>query len=713
MAAIAAALASCDRLGDSYDSDSLSLELSVVDLETKASLPGENGLNENKILDVDVFLYATDSENEAAVAYKRLAINKDLSDTKNLRLSTSELAKLGDSFNVFVIANRPESVNLKGDETISALKAKAISPSKPITETQDWFTMTGQAPATKDGTGFRSAIVLRRVMAKFGITVRAETEYEGMIDDVNGTWTPQAGTIGIKFYCLRGDGTMGGDYMKHDTDVDGQFHSSPSVFYSFPMRPLPEDKPYYVIKLTWALKGDPSVTKDTYYMVVNDYDTIDANNFYQLDVDITYAGSLKEPKPTAIPQGDLTFCVSDWRDGKIDGKNYHTEAVIKEARYLVVYANEYTMNNINSIDIPFTSSHPCKVRIESTSWTDFSATETVGRGMDDQYPSNYSDHGKRGTYRYTGDRDRTAVVKDGYFTLSHTLNNDFMNTTTYDVSPIVFTVQITHADKEFSDQVTKTVVVTQLPAITVRADNNTQSSNKNRFFNGSTGAAPGDLGGTVSPTTGEDVTQNMFIISISALPEGSPYVIGDPRKDEPVKWDDTGFFGPNNATKPKLSVGDDIDGDGKTMQYYYPAREDGTADNVVAPSLRTSSGWSRCGGYANSFAVVHKRAAVYQEKGLPAGRWRLLTRAEATILAKLNKDEKIPELFYNDHNFLVAGGFAMYKGQIYDGKQYGESAVPNMSLEGAVRLCYDEWYWSNSPYPKCNETTFTWGDMQR
>lgn len=685
IAAIAAAFASCERINESYGDNTLSLDFRVVGLETKATEPGVNELNENKIIDVDVFLYQTDAENEGAKVYKRLAVNKDLSevitDTKNLHLSGDELTALGGNpseIHIFVIANRPEGVTVNGTETIADLKVKAVTASKALSEKQDWFTMTCKCTATSTGSGYTASVVLERVMAKFGISIDAQ-DYDGEIEGTSGTWEPMTGTASVKLFGLKDDGKIGGNYNTSDTDID-DYHSVPAVFYSFPLKPLPENKPYYLIKLTWQLSTDHSVTKDTYYMVVCDYESFDANSFYQLDVDINYAGSMAEPAPSRITPSDLRFSVAPWRDGKVSGKDYHTEAVIKEARYLVVYSNEYTMNNVNSIDIPYTSSHPCKVRIKSAKWTDFSKTATSEKDLSDA--------------SYLGNTDqKVSEPKDGYFTLSHTLDNDFLTKgqKTYDVSPIVFTVEITHTDREWTDPDTKTIVVTQLPAITIRADRNDVGTSV-RFYNKSTTNAD-NLGG-IYGINGQ--TENMFIISVSALPQGSGFIIGDPRTDNPVAWNTTSFFG-SGVT---LASGADIDGDDKTMQYYYPTREDGSADNVISPSFRTSSGYSRCSGYGNNYQTVHRRAAVYQEKGNPAGRWRLLTRAEATIVAKLNSDDKIPDLFSTTNYFLVANG-AMYNGAV------------TTNNTGSVRLCYDEWYWSQSLYPKCDPTIFTWGDMER
>lgn len=696
IAAIAAAFASCERINESYGDNTLSLDLRVVGLETKATEPGVNELNENKIIDVDVFLYQTDAENEGAKVYKRLAVNKDLSevttDTKNLHLSGDELDALGGNpseIHIFVIANRPEGVTVNGTETIADLKVKAVTASKALSEKQDWFTMTCQCTATSTGSGYTASVVLERVMAKFGISIDAQ-DYDGEIEGTSGTWEPMTGTASVKLFGLKDDGKIGGNYNTSDTDID-DYHSVPAVFYSFPLKPLPENKPYYLIKLTWQLSTDHSVTKDTYYMVVCDYESFDANSFYQLDVDINYAGSMAEPAPSRITPSDLRFSVAPWRDGKVSGKDYHTEAVIKEARYLVVYSDEYTMNNVNSIDIPYTSSHPCKVRIVSSTWTDFSAATTVDRDLDDKRTAT--------AYYYPGERDQDAEIHDGFFTLSHTLDNDFLNKNNYnparyDISPIVFEVQITHSDDtDWTSSDVKTIFVTQLPAISIRAEKN-EVGTAIRFYNGYNGSAPDNLGGSYAIGT---QTPNQYIISVSVLPEGSDWVIGDPREDSPMLWTETTYFG----TGVTLASGADIDSDGHTMEYYYPTREDGTADNVIAPSFRTASSYSRCASTGNSRVIIHRRGAVYQEMGHPAGRWRLLTNAEATIVAKLNNDNKIPDL-YGGGNFLVAGGYIN-----------GGNVTMNPSSTGSVRLCYDEWYWSQSMYPTCDVNTFTWGDMPR
>lgn len=696
ISAIVLGLCSCQKQElapmDKDSQSNLTIKLNIGGLQTKGVIAGEDELNENRLIDVDIFLYSSEDENESAKVHKHILIEganqqqrSELSHNINLRLFGTDLAALGykagqqTTFYIYAIGNKPDDVKIDGTESISTLNKLAIEAPDPIIQKQDYFTMRGKGEATGGAgmEGFLGSVILERVMSKFGISVIAEDSYVGEVDGIEGTWTPVEGSAAVKLFGLTTKGVIGGDPQSKNIDIDNP-RSVPAAYYSFPVKCLPEDKPYYIISLAWT---NGEYTKETYYKVICDYETFASNTFYRLNAYLSYPGSTKEPKPIIVSPDELDYSVADWNSGAGDD-GYNTEAVIKDARYLVTYANEYRMENINSIDIPFTSSHACTVEILSAKWTDFSDNQSVERNLAEN--------------SYKGNKDQKVTVNPhGFFTLSHTLDNDFsINNDKYDVSPIVFTVKIYHSDDP--EHYSKTMTIIQDPAIIISAIDNAQgNTNSNRFYNGSLNNAT-NLGG-IYGVNGQ--TTNMFVITVTALPDDSPYMLGDPRTNSPVSWEDESFFGTTNVN---LASGADIDGDGKTMKYYYPTREDGTADNVISPSFCTASAWSRCSSYSNSATTLHKRAAVYQENGRPAGRWRFLSQAEAAIVAKLNHDNKIPQLFSDTNNFLVAGGY------IKNGV-----VTKSTTATGSVRLCYDEWYWSNSQFPTCPKTTFTWGDMPR
>lgn len=684
----------------------LVLEYSIEGLDTKATEPGDNELNENKIDELDVFFYRS-GINDAQI-YKHFTLSGE--NTLKIHLSKSDLDKLGyttgsqTSFNLFVIANRPNDVSVNGTESDTELKDKEVRTAKDFNEIQDNFLMTGYATATGgSGTsGFTASVALRRTACKFGIEITAETNYSGLIGTTDGTWAPVPDAATVKFFGASKTGKLGGAPIR-SSQVDYETeHSLPAAYYSYPTSPLPENKPYFIIKLPWY---NGEVTENTFYKVICDYEAFEANTFYKLSVNITMVGSSSEPEPIRVSPEALNFETAPWQTGRTEGKEYQTEAVIKDARYLVVYNNVYTMENINSIEIPFTSSHPCDVTVTSAKWTDFSAIGgTVSRNLSDS--------------EYLGNKTFTAVINSegDRFTLTHTLNNDFENTTTFDVSPIVFTVTLKHTD---SDRDIKTFTITQNPAIILDIIEN-QNSNGSpfgyRFLNGiqngfndnSNNTYEKNLGGLQWPN---GQTPNMYVVRISALSPGSKYVLGDPRSldVDNLTW-----------TEVTQQTGRDIvtDAAGRSLTNYYPTRDDGTADNVIAPFFMTSSGWSR-GSSGTKYQYIKNRAATYQELGYPAGRWRLLTKAEAMVLARLNRAGKIPMLFSPSFPYFVAGDYIITP-ENSEPKFGGSTTVKKADQtdqKGSARLAYDRWYWDETDYPRITNTTrmgrYTYGDLPR
>lgn len=178
----------------------------------------------------------------------------------------------------------------------------------------------------------------------------------------------------------------------------------------------------------------------------------------------------------------------------------------------------------------------------------------------------------------------------------------------------------------------------------------------------------------------------MYVVTVSSLPKGTSYVIGDPRQDT---YTNLSYSFSNTSW---------LYGSDHRLTYYYPTYKDDSdrsVSNMIAPSFRIASSY----GVAStmSYSDAQKRCAAYQEDGYPAGRWRIPTKAEIEYMAKLAKDGKIPVLLSTDSYYWGSNGQA-----------YKPDGTPSTS-NSFIRCVYDEWYWKD----KCTKTTFTWGDKER
>lgn len=119
--------------------------------------------------------------------------------------------------------------------------------------------------------------------------------------------------------------------------------------------------------------------------------------------------------------------------------------------------------------------------------------------------------------------------------------------------------------------------------------------------------------------------------------------------------------------------------------------QNGDEQNFIAPRFLISSNLNGQGTKANSFENTVKRAAVYQEAGYPAGRWRLPTEAEmAFIYARVNEGT-VPELFGGSSGYYVASGKHLTV-------QAGDPVIrlsSTVSGTPSARFVYDLWYWGD------------------
>ncbi len=674
-------LVACDNDSDIIYSDGteLSLNLSISGMQTTRST-GDASLNENTVSSIDVFMFREGAD-EASV-HKHFNVQ----ETKvSIKLSEKESTALGNSdFDVIVAANLPSTTTLPATltrENIYGMSLAADFSQLP----QSSFVMKGEGKATKSSTIYTADVQLERVASKFTIAVTTSASFTGTLDGVSGTWVPNTSAIEVKFYGSQNNGTLGSTYVTPASLVDAENEAykpvTTAAFYSYPRKVRVEQRPFFVIKVPVTYNG---VTKDTYYKCIYNRDTFDSNTVYHINANISILGSTTEPKPEVIPEEYYNYTIADWKT--VSGDQFNS--VVNSTRYLITYAKNYEMDNIEELEIPFTSSHACEVSVV-VKYNDYSkSTENDPVAVKTLDPSKY-----------------TVEIEQGkqMIRLYHKLDNDWLSTNkNYDVTPFEFDITLQHKGNATYKEV---IHVTQNPAVVLTAEFNDYSGGY-RYVNNSSSISTADFGGDIGVA---GYTKNMFIIRISALPEGSKYMIGDPRQASPWAWDET------VKDAPTIAKVNDVKGINRKIENYYPTREDGTADSVIAPVIRIQSAWGRCSNFSNEYYVIKRRAAAYQEGGYPAGRWRMLTLAEAKILAKLNHDDKIPDLFSNTHNFLVASGYIYNgnavkctingSGQLYEGGTH---------REGAARLCYDEWYWRESQYAKCTPLgQFTWGDLPR
>ena len=526
----------------------------------------------------------------------------------------------------------------------------------------------------------------------------------------------------------------------------GTFYPS-DPFYSYPQTWQfgSDEEPYLKLQIPWD--RDPGTSsgglkygalqKNYYYRVYcpgTDLPdgisaSLDRNHWYKIILNVSILGSETDEGELMI--SPATYYVVDWQEREEDsggsgtGIDTDKETEIKGARYLSVPKLEYTLYNVDHLEIPYVTSDECELANLTITYYDYSGqivqTETVTDIT--QSDGVYGFHKRAGESTYSGQ----MYLANNRIYFIHGLRND-TSTTNYDVSSYTFTFTIRH--KDAAGTYYKDITITQYPAITVTAERNSNvdgtgytfvNNNQPQQRAGSWGNyvylvypdGIGSLGSVPGQNNANNANYNMIIIETTVLPEGSGYMLGDPRKnsiDNLVSgWPTTVS---TDAASWSASAQPISSGANRRMTYYYPVDNSAAADNIIAPRFRiaSSKGATQPLEYANAF----RRCATYQEDGYPAGRWRVPTKAEIEYIAKLNADGKIDRLLGS-----ASGTTPYWCNSGYVTVEIGETPIYTPSITNSsstyVRCVYDDWYWSNTTYKRIEtgRNNFRWGDEAR
>ena len=495
-------------------------------------------------------------------------------------------------------------------------------------------------------------------------------------------------------------------------ELTGTFNPSYYPFYTYPesWEFGSDTEPYLKLMIPWDRDPGTStggraygtLSRQYYYRVYCPGSAVDGthaqflrNNWYEIFLNVSILGSELEGAATVIPG---SYYVVDWQEREDDpsgsgsGSGTHDtdkEAEIKGARYLFVNETEYKLYNVEDLMIPYVTSDPCEIVSATAYRWSFS-----GSSKTQQSTTNLASWGIN--------LELQTTATGAHIHFNRAIDND-LNGTTYDVSE--YTIVFTLRQKDAPSYL-KVITINQSPAIMIdMEDNSTGTNNGYTYVNA--GAGNGAYG-TNGTSTGTNTNFNMFLVTTSVLPANSEYMLGDPRL---TTIDNLNPWPTRNSNVSTWST----TAQGRKLSYYYPVDDASAADNIIAPSFRIASshGATTALSYANAF----RRCASYQEKGYPAGRWRLPTVAEISYITKLSTDGKIVRLFGSTTNgstsdYWCNSGYMT----VYDGTN-AASKTPPVSHPGAtsgnkyVRCVYDEWYWGSEKI--ANLQTFTWGDVAR
>ena len=689
--------------------------------------PGVNDLNENLIKTIHYFLYPKDgtdqnTEKEPAKEGVLTGLSSQVDHSFSINVSKDVLTKTLFKYpfndcDVYVIVNLPDGVlATASDHKLSTLRSMVVNADFDSSLKQESFVMEGLGIASIIDRGKVVAaegdIEVSRIASKITVGVRVRESFITMDNQTSTNdqvWTPKPQDMlvelvnGATVAVLSGDPTKV-EKQKLDTldnqhrifsDTDNDKIWTCDQFYSYPTiwDIGSDEEPYLRITLPCETTYDKNVNGEPIpyvdvqtcvYKVILGGERLKSNTWYDLTIDIAVLGNFESQEEVILPIENTYYFVADWSTGKT------IESEILGGRYLVVDQNEYILYNENTLNIPFTSSHPCEIVDMSTNRVKNQASITC---------PDYSKDTPDEDAAYAWNSSTWSLKIQGTDVIfSHALRNDLTaGKGNYDYAPYTIKFRIRHSDidekgKPYGDVFYRDITIIQYPSLTVQADKNEggnivsdpETTNDDKgyvFVNGNQLYGDNDWEVVRSCLDGGNNNPNMYVIS--ATISSGDFIIADACQT-------------STTSASTLGLGNN------TVSYYYQSLTDESSHNIIAPSFRMASSYGKCGGTITKAEAI-RRCAAYQEDGFPAGRWRVPTLGEMKFIASLSYDSVIPQLFTTNSNYWTSAGAVTYNNNI----------SLNNNSKAYVRCVYDEWYWKNSSQPTVDKAVFTWGDKQR
>lgn len=732
-------LSSCtkgDKVIAEGETSGIALTVICKEASTKATRPGEDAYNENRLRSIDYFFYPEGGTGSNAVIHKRVGVDVINQHTMSVNLDEATLNNVlfpgyNQTCQVAVIANYPTEIT--GNTDLETLKGLTLSTDFKGSPVQPSFVMFGTATvqliSRKQTTVAAPTVELRRVASKVTLSAHVSQSVEitnkiivgGIEYDRIETWTPNM--EGMKLYLVNGEknAVVEGDpskvathelfkYSERAFTSETEQHTITRQVYnagtsswttvtsteefikSYPYYTYPEtwvnndpNEPYLKLVLPWTRQAGSdehgswgSVQKQFYYHVVlpNNATGFVSNNWYKIFLEVAILGSDTDEAQVDI---EGNYYVVPWNSTVVE-----KQVDILSTRYLSVAFNSYTMPNTQTLKIPYVTSNKCEIADLNVKQYNFNTNQYV-----DKTATALADNW------VTLDNNNNIVI-------NHELNND-LTSSGFDASPYIFTFKIWHQDlHSYVEELT----ITQDPAMYIEQETtttgrpvfvNSTSSTQSNYAH-PTGTSSYYLGVIINRSaindSGGNTNPRQYTVHVSVLSNPDWY-LGDPRVA-------TGTTLSNLPTRNTAT--------GTTGLYRYKQTDDGM-DDCIAPVFKVASSYGRT--YALSYEQAVRRCASYQENGYPAGRWRLPTAAEIQFLVTLSDKGKIPALFSASVSGNEVSAYWAAGRKAFDGTNF--TTIPTTAtLSGQNTTQGSRYYTYNSRYyyvyTRCVYDVWYWGD---
>lgn len=693
--------------------DNLILQIHVSPSEENSRAENTGDVwNENKLTKVDCFFYpAGGGAEEPVYIIPAYSLEQSTTGSISVLLEDEEMERLfpngATTCVVYMIANRPDNVELPEKKDIASLKSMVIEAEfagSGEERVQSDFVMDGQSSSIAlitESTGKKKVtgnVDLYRAASKVELVV---TEVTDQITEGGVVWRSDPSRMYIRMFNgvnrSKVDASqqvydiLSGDYYQTEYEPlvpigESGSYSSHVPYYSYSSDWMSDDEHevYFTLVLPWGkvetdAEGNENVSmyRTCYYQIPVNFDEkkLSRNTYYRLNLKVGVLGSFEDPDEPDDPEApevptEVTllpsYIIVPWSENIIE-----MNAQLQRPTYLVVDKNYAEMHNVSEICIGYASSHATSVRVDKVEYFNYqlASTRKVTITADGKTISS-------GNTPNDGIKYATFNVSINEASHLLTLKNNTNPASFYTIQDIYMT--ITNA-AGLSEQ----IKVKWYPPIYFEA----KKSEAYVFSNGYSYSNPNGnkqqgwdayyikndrntvFGSITNPTylrqQSSNNNENQYNIYITSLPSGSNLQIGDPRE---------------TLGGPMAGLNE--------LTNYRPTRRD--AVYVVAPIFKIASSFGMTSQH--TYELSQQRCASYQENGYPAGRWRMPTSGEFEFIKARSANGDIPSLFAD--SYWTANGNNTDLGN-YDG-------------EMSVRCVYDVWYWGDGQVPDITQPY--WGD---
>ncbi len=358
---------------------------------TRATEPGADPYNENRIDSLTVFLWpngADWTESMAPMVREKFSdLNAVGQATVRIPLTAELQAHLfnqdmSNTCRIFAVAN----CNADAAETVAEVRKMVVDSKFATQQVQPNFVMDGTSTVELFGNSAVGIVEMQRVAAKVDLHLKGATPVEEKVGEETVVWTPMLDNTSVRLQRGVSKSQVNPDARAGVPDDDYFDTPHTDVYtYGFRQAATPDDEhpgpgsseeysqdiPFYTYPNVWG-KTTPD-TRQTmmiltlpwvngageyrtcYYQVPCvplDKDELVRNVSYHVNLTVGILGSTVPEDPT--PLEDLSYTAAPW--GEVD-----VDAQIEDVRYLVLDQHEFVMNNVESLNISYTTSHPTVV----------------------------------------------------------------------------------------------------------------------------------------------------------------------------------------------------------------------------------------------------------------------------------------------------------------------------------------------------------------